>query len=358
MKIALITDTHWGARAESPVFNDYFFKFWDNVFFPYLEQHNIKQIIHLGDVVDRRKFINYVILNSLRTKFIKRLGDMGCDMHVIVGNHDVPFRNTNEINAISELFSEHEHIHVIHEPTEMIYGGVMTGLKIAIIPWINATNYKSTLEFIEKTGAQIAMGHLEVAGFEMDKGNVCNTGIKREIFKKFEKVYTGHFHHKSTDGHIFYLGNTYEMTWADYNDKRGFHVFDTETREVEFIENPYRMFHKVVYDDSQETLESVNAKDFSSLNKCIIKVIVAKKENPILFDHFMDALYKAEPLDVSIVEDFVEYSQISDEDIIDQADSTTEIIEKYIESVEMTLDRSKLKNIMREIYIEAQNLEV
>ena len=354
MKIALITDTHWGARSESPVFNDYFFKFWDNVFFPYLEQHNIKDVIHLGDVVDRRKFINYVILNSLRTKFIKRLGDMGCNMQVLVGNHDVPFRNTNEINAITELFAEHDHINVIHEPLELWYGD----FPIAMIPWINATNYKDTVEFIKNTKAQIAMGHLEVAGFEMDRGNVCNTGMKREVFSKFEKVYTGHFHHKSTDGHIFYLGNTYEMTWADYNDKRGFHVFDTETREIEFIENPYKMFHKVVYDDTNETLESVDSKDFSHLKQCIVKVIVAKKDNSILFDHFMDALYKAEPLDVSIVEDFVEYSQISDEDIIDQADSTTEIIDKYIESVEMNLDRPKLKNIMREIYNEAQNLEV
>lgn len=354
MKIALITDTHFGARSDSPQFNEYFFKFWEETFFPYLETQGIKQIIHLGDVVDRRKFINYVILNSVRNRFVKRMNNLGIRMDVLVGNHDVPFRNTNEINAIRELFGDDEYINVISEPRTIEYDG----FPIAMIPWINATNYKDTLEFMKKSPARIAMGHLEVIGFEMDRGNVCLTGMKREVFQKFETVYTGHFHHRSSDGHVTYLGNTYEMTWADYNDKRGFHVFDTKSQDLEFIENPYRMFHKLLYDDSTETLESVEQYDFTPLHNTMVKVVVVKKDNPILFDKFMDILYKAQPLDITIVEDFTDYSEVSDTDVIDQADDTVTILDKYIDTIEIGLDKAKLKNILRDIYFEAQNLEV
>ena len=70
MKICLINDTHAGARGDSLLFNEFFFKFWEGTFFPYLKENNIKQIIHLGDVVDRRKYINYILkLEDLYTWF-------------------------------------------------------------------------------------------------------------------------------------------------------------------------------------------------------------------------------------------------------------------------------------------------
>ncbi len=349
MKIALITDTHLGARNDSPSFNEYFFKFWENVFFPYIEKHDIKNIIHLGDIVDRRKYINFQTLNSFRKRFIDRVPYMD----VIVGNHDVPYRNSNEVNAIGELFADRKNINVISEATTINRGG----LDIAIIPWINSSNYFSTKKFILDTPAKIAMGHLEIAGFQMEKNNICNTGIPREEFDKFETVYTGHFHHKSSDGHIFYLGNTYEITWADYDDKRGFHIFDTETLELEFIENPYRMFHKIIYDGNVETLDTIENKDFSMYKDVIVKVVVVNKSNQIVFDKFLDNIYKVQPLDLNIVEDFTDFSAISENDIVDQADSTTDILNKYVDSIELGVDKNIMKNVLHELYNEALSLE-
>ena len=59
MKTGSLNDTHFGARNDSPAFIKYFNRFYDEIFFPYLQEHNITTLIHLGDVVDRRKFINY-----------------------------------------------------------------------------------------------------------------------------------------------------------------------------------------------------------------------------------------------------------------------------------------------------------
>ena len=44
MKIAIITDTHFGARNDSVQFDEYFYQFYEGQFFPYLQKNNIKTV--------------------------------------------------------------------------------------------------------------------------------------------------------------------------------------------------------------------------------------------------------------------------------------------------------------------------
>ena len=354
MKLALINDTHAGARGDNPIFNEYFFKFWENVFFPYLKENNISQICHLGDVVDRRKFINFVILNSWRKRFFDVLKREEITMDVIVGNHDVTYKNTNEINAMHELFDHYDNINVLIEPRDVEYDGT----SIAMVPWINVSNYEQPMEFLKNSKSEIVFGHFEIAGFEMDRGNICHTGLDVKSFDRFDMVLSGHFHHKSTNGNIHYLGNQYEMTWADYNDQRGFHVFDTDTRELTFIPNPYRMFHKLSYDDGQQDFEYWKNYNYEELKDCYVKVVVVNKQNPYLFDKVIDDLYKAGVADIAIVEDLTDTALDVDEDIINQAEDTMTILNKYIDGLTLNVEPDKLKNIMRELYVESLNVEV
>ena len=354
MKLALINDTHAGARGDNPIFNEYFFKFWENVFFPYLKENNISQICHLGDVVDRRKFINFVILNSWRKRFFDVLKREEITMDVIVGNHDVTYKNTNEINAMHELFDHYDNINVLIEPRDVEYDGT----SIAMVPWINVSNYEQSMEFLKNSKSEIVFGHFEIAGFEMDRGNICHTGLDVKSFDRFDMVLSGHFHHKSTNGNIHYLGNQYEMTWADYNDQRGFHVFDTDTRELTFIPNPYRMFHKLSYDDGQQDFEYWKNYNYEELKDCYVKVVVVNKQNPYLFDKVIDDLYKAGVADIAIVEDLTDTTLDVDEDIINQAEDTMTILNKYIDGLTLNVEPDKLKNIMRELYVESLNVEV
>lgn len=351
MKIAIISDTHAGARGDSIIFNEYFFKFWENTFFPYLKENNITHICHLGDVVDRRKFINFVILNSWRKRFFDVLKREGITMDVIVGNHDVTYKNSNEINAMHELFDHYENINVMIEPRDVEYDGTT----VAMVPWINMTNYEKSMQFLNETKSQIVFGHFEISGFEMDRGNICESGMDAKLFDRFDMVLSGHFHHKSTNRNIHYLGNQYEMSWADHNDKRGFHVFDTETRELEFIQNPYRMFHKVSYDDAQQDFEFWNNFNYDDLKDCYLKIIVVNKQNPYLFDKVIDDLYKAGVADISIVEDLVDIE--IDDDIVDQAEDTITILNKFIDGLTLNVEPDKLKKIMRELYVESLSTE-
>jgi DNA repair exonuclease SbcCD nuclease subunit len=356
MRIALINDTHAGARGDNPHMNDYFFRFWDNVFFPALTTHKIDRIVHLGDVVDRRKFINFAIWHTWQTKFFDRLNDeFHIPVDMLVGNHDVYYRNTNEVNALDELLGKYENIRIFREAVDMQYDSLL----VALVPWINSGNYDQSLNYIRTTQAQVIFGHLEIAGFQMDPGNVCLSGLPSKVFDRFDMVLSGHFHHKSSDGLIYYLGNQYEMTWADYNDPRGFHIFDTETREITFIKNPYQIFHKFIYNDGIQNFEFWKHQDLGKYTNCYVKVVVARKQNPYLFDTVMDTLYKALPLDVTIVEDYTESTANTTDTIINQAEDTITIIRKCVDSMKIpaSVDPDKLKGMLQELYVEALNTE-
>ena len=353
MKLAIINDTHAGARGDSMLFNEFFFKFWEGTFFPYLKENNIKHIVHLGDVVDRRKFINYVILNSWRKRFFDVLVNEGISMDIIVGNHDVTYKNTNEINAMHELFAHYDNINVYIDAVEMEY----SGLPVALVPWINSSNYENTIDFLQETKCEVVMGHFEIAGFEMDRGSICHTGLDTKLFDRFDMVLSGHFHHRSSSGSIYYLGNQYEMTWADYNDTRGFHVFDTNTRELEFIPNPNKMFHRLSYDDKVQDFAFWKEYDYTSLEGTYVKVVVVNKQNPYMFDLVIDNLQKANVADIAVVEDFSDVSVNEDLDLIDQAEDTITILNKYIDGLTNNLNSDKMKSLMKELYVEAINLE-
>jgi len=352
MKIALITDTHWGARNDSQVFLDYFSKFHDELFFPYLEEYGIDTIIHLGDIVDRRKYINYTTLRRLKDKFINRCVDMNLDLHVIIGNHDVPYKNTNEINSMKELFDQHN-VKFYDEPETVEFDGI----DILLMPWINNSNYAHAVDCMKSTTAPVMMGHLEISGMMMMRGMANEHGMDMEMFKRFEHVFSGHFHHKNSKDNIHYLGCPYEITWSDYQDPKGFHIYDTDTREVEFIRNPFSMFHKVYYDDEGKSMEDFTNIDFSEYRDTYVKVVKQTVNNPYWFDMMLDNLYKHEPINIRIVEDTINLG-LEDDDVVNEAEDTVTILSKYIENMSDDVPKKKLDNLMRTLYNEAIHLEV
>ena len=307
--------------------------------------------MHLGDVVDRRKFISFKIANDFRQRFINRFAELGIDLHIIIGNHDTYYKNTNEVNSMEELVGK-DRCNIYTGPEVVEFDGV----PIQFIPWINANNYDESMTALSHSPAQIAMGHLEVNGFEMHKGHFADGSYDKELFRRFDIVMSGHFHHKSDDGQIYYLGTPYEIYWNDYEDPRGFHIFDTETRELERIVNPYRIFEKVYYDD---TTTDYTDYDMSKLKDMYVKVIVVNKKDLYQFDKFVDKLLQADANEVKIIEDFSELdaSNVSD-DIVENTEDTMTLLEKYIDDLDVTLDKKRLKNTMKSLYNEAQDLEL
>ena len=353
MKIALITDTHFGARNDNINFNEYFYQFYEGIFFPYLQQNNIRHCIHLGDVLDRRKYVSYRIAKDFRERFIQPFNHLKVQLHMIVGNHDIYFKNTNDVNSLFELLSNrYDNIYIYQEAQEVDFGG----FPILLMPWINPQNEIYAHGMIDETRADTLMGHLEIDGFQMYAGHESQGGTPKSLFQKFDTVMSGHFHHKSDDGQIYYLGSPYEMTWSDYNDPKGFHVFDTETRELHRVINPYKMFNKIYYDDSNENYEEHDVRQY---REQYIKLIVVNKKDLYGFDKFTDRLLQADCHEVKIIEDFsdLDANTVSD-DIIENTEDTMTLLGKYIDELNVNLNKDRLKNMMRSLYTEAQDLEL
>ena len=347
MKIALINDTHWGARNDSPAFINYFNRFYDEIFFPYLQENNIKTVIHLGDVVDRRKFINHNTAHNFKLKFWNKIDELNLDTHVIIGNHDTYYKNTNEINALQNLnISKNAKVYTSSQTVNF------DGLDILFMPWICDTNKDDTLYHIDNTTAQIVMGHLEIKGFEMHKGHLNEQGLEKDLFKRFEKVMSGHFHKKSDDGHIYYLGCPYQIMWSDYNCPKGFHIFDTQTRELTRIPNPLVMFKKFIYNDKGE---DYSKKDLSEYENTFVKLFISNKTDNDMFDKLLDRFHnEINAHEIIVIEDNNSDISVSvREDILEQGEDTLTFLGNYIEQIDTTLDKAKLKAFAKDLYVEA-----
>ena len=352
MKVALITDQHFGGKQDSQNFSNYIEVFYREQFFPFLFDNNITTVIDLGDTFDRRKFVNFNTLNQVRQFYFDVFLEHDIKLHSIVGNHSTYYRNTNSVNSSDLLYGHYDNVSTYASPETIHVGGV----DIDLLPWINTENYDETMSFIKKSESQIALGHLEVQGFAMYKGYNAEDGIPKELFTGYELVCSGHYHHKSSKGNIHYLGAPYEITWSDYDDPRGFHVLDTETREIEYIRNRFRLFEKIYYDDENTDYSIVDAGYYK--NK-IVKLIVENKSNVNQFEDFVDRLYKAELTDLTILEDLSEYSaRFNDDEETDvEVGNTSAFLEEYVDGMNVNEEKTKIKKLLKVIYDEALNVD-
>lgn len=344
MKIALFTDTHYGFKKGNQDYHDYFLKFYNEVFFPTLKKEKIKHVIHLGDVFDIRKTIDFWSLNWAKKNIFTPLEEMGITCDLMVGNHDSFYKNTLEINSLECLLLEYSNLRVFSRPSEV----TIDGTKIAYIPWICSGNEEETLNFIQDTQAKVALGHLELKGFNANPTWTCEHGYSPDIFDKFELVMSGHFHTRSKKQNINYIGNAYQMYWNDYGDERGFNIFDTNTNKLKFYKNPYQMFHKIFYDDTKHEYFDLNFEQYK--NTCV-KLIVENKTDYTQFEYVMNNIQDV-ILDLKIIEDF---SVVGDEDsdIELEHEDTITILDKYIDEINTNLNLDKLKELMKSLYVEA-----
>ncbi len=343
MKVAIITDQHFGCRKNSQLFHDYFLKFYNDVFFPTLEAEGITTIVDMGDTFDSRKGIDFSALSWAKNNYYNKLKDY--TIHTIVGNHTAYYKNTNEVNSIDLLLREYENVKIYSEPTEI----KLDKLGVLLLPWICKENEEKTFKAIKKSKSKVAMGHLELNGFQVNQQIVMDHGTDRGPFDKFERVFSGHYHTKSDNGKVFYLGNPYEIYWTDLEDVRGFNIFDTETLEHVPVLNPYRMYYKIFYEDTNH--QTFDTREYADK---IVKVIVRKKTNTKKFEKFIDKLYQSNVAELKVVENF-DFGGWYDKDdsTAYESEDTMSILNRYIEEEEMTLDKSVLKKMLNEIYQEA-----
>ena len=372
MKLGIIGDIHFGVNQDSIHFLENQKRFLMEVFWPKMDEENISVIICLGDVVHRRKYINYLTATYLHDYFFNEISkrkvpgrNLRCDW--ILGNHDLYYR---EMTNVSPAYVLKNPCNVWSEATTFQYAENMSENqcgpvwvptpKYCFIPWICKENREQIFKHIEETDAEIAFGHLELIGYEMNKGQVNHEhGFQPDIVSKFKQVYTGHFHHPNKKGNVQYLAAATPQTWHDWADDRGFHILDSDTNKLTFYENPFEMFEKLWYDDSKDGEMGGYAIDISSLDLNhitgkIVKVIVSAKNDPMKFDLFMSKVEEAEPVEIQVVDDHLNFQLNDDEHIITEGKDTLEIIREFVQQANDTVNVEKLDKLVVDLYQKAQ----
>lgn len=353
MKLAIINDTHCGVRNSSDVFIKYQEAFYTEVFFPYLLANNIKQILHIGDYYEHRRFINFKALNANRKHFLEKLREYGIAMDIIPGNHDTYYKNTNKLNSLKELLGHYmNEVNIVMKPTVMDYDG----LKLGLVPWVAPDIEKECINFLNNCSADIIAGHFELVGFDMLRGIPCTHGMNIDPLARFELVISGHFHTKSNQNNIHYLGSQMEFFWSDAHENKYFHILDTDTRELLPVRNPITLFEKIYYDDTSDA-DYINMSLDHLINK-FVKVVVINKSDNFTFDRFLDRINSLSIHELKVSENFSEFlgSNVGDENI--SVEDTEQLLNTYIDSVETALDKDRIKLEVQELMNEAHNMEI
>lgn len=332
-RIPIITDTHYGARGDSQIIYKNQEDFYTNIFWPAIDaEGDVREILHLGDVTDRRKFINYQTLSFAKHMFFEQAQQRNITVHWVLGNHDLPFKHSLQLSS-HEAFKEYTNVQVYRTATVIR----VNGTELLLMPWLCEENGAASMNVLAEYNGSVVAGHFEFGGFEMYRGVTNEGGFSSEPFKHFPLVMSGHYHHKSSRGNIHYLGAPYQMTWADYGDSHGFHWWTPETHTLDFVENPYHLFHKFVYDDTnkpgtyvKELLAEMSAMD---LSQRIVKVLVRKKTQPIWYETFADAVTKLGSYDLQFVDDSAWTPEHAAQEMPSDTLDTLSTIQWYVQSL-------------------------
>ena len=352
MKVAILNDTHCGIRNSADVFINYQEDFYNKVFFPHLLENDIKHILHLGDYYEHRRFVNFKALSSNRKVFLDKLREYGITMDIIPGNHDVYYKNTNDLNSLKELLGHYmNEVTIVQDPTVLDYDG----LKVGLVPWINNENEQQINEFLSNCSADVIGGHFELLGFDMLRGVPCTDGMTTKNLQRFDLVMSGHYHCKSNQGNIHYLGSQMEFFWNDAHDDKFFHVLDTDTRELLPVRNPLTLFERIYYDDEKH---NYNEMDLEHLDGKFVKVVVTNKSDPFTFDRFLDRIQSRKIHDLKIQENFTEFlgENVGDSGL--EVENTVDLLQSYVDNVETVLDKTRLKTELVNLMTEAESLEI
>ena len=349
MKIAFLCDTHFGCRNDSPYFLENALSFFQNQFFPYLLDNNITEVIHLGDFFDRRKYINFNTLSQVRQRMLEVFEKYNIKLHITIGNHDTYYKNTNTLNSLKEILgNNYNNIKLYEKPQIIKFDDYCFG----IIPWVTKENENEVVDFLKTCPCRMIGGHFEIVGFQVIPGVKHQGGFNISVFSRFDRVLSGHFHIKQSEGNIHYLGTQYQMNFSDVYSTKGFHVYDTKTDEMEFIQNDNNIFHIFVYDDSSvdEIKRIAKFINETNLKGGFVRVTVRSKAKQEIFDKFIDALWNKGIQDLSVIEDQLEKSSTVE---FDESEDTMSIIGREVDAIERDIDKSKLKTLIKDLYMES-----
>ena len=344
MKIAILNDTHCDYGKEYHKLNQKYF--YEDLFFPYLLENNISHIIHLGDFFERKYNLFMKDLEFINNIFLKKLVEYNITMDIIPGNHDLPYDNSMEGCSLDlTIIGSNKNVRV-HKKFTTLFNNIL------LVPWINASNSVEIEQEIARTDADVLMGHFELAGFPFSKNGIINEhGYElKKVHKKFKHILTGHYHTKSSKDNVTILGTQFHLNKSDFDDRKFFHILDTETLELTAIENKFHLYKKINYSPSN------NYEDISEYRNTLTFIYVQQehidKKYNILLERLREITFNTD----SILEKNLIFKEGKTlEEIVLKNKSEEEKMEEYVGLITTDLDKNILFNKLKTLLKECTN---
>lgn len=339
MRIAVTGDLHFGVKDSDKIFQDSQFKFLKEALRHCID-NDIRNMIILGDVFDTRHSVNVLTLNRV-INFFEREVPLGMTLWVILGNHDLYYKNSIEVNSIRVLRNI-KNVKIIDAPIETEVG--------VMVPWI--TDYEQFRnEVIPKLGGRKRIfGHFDIKGVMMDKFNVSNNGFERqELFEHWQYIYSGHYHHHSVanegQNRLTYIGSPYQLNRSEIEEK-GFYILDTKTEELEFVKNESCIeYRKIVYPNMPK-----NPEEF--IKGHIIDVDISWEDSKYMtkVTDFLDKVESYGPA-YPVNPNYQRRTERASTELIDASKITMlNLAKKYIDDSEDIKNKSKVFDEFKKLY--------
>lgn len=349
MKVAIITDTHFGFEKNSELVLKNTLKFFKEQFVPQLIKNKIYHIFILGDLFDNRTSISTKVHNEVYELFNDILKDF--NIYIILGNHDIYYNSSINVHSLKFL-NKFQNIHVIDKP-ELIK---LNNMNILMIPWlIDQENIIDIFKQFKTDNiiANVLMGHFDIAGFNFNKKVLSKNGLPINcFFNLFNLVFSGHFHtrsvKKSGNTEIVYVGSPYQMNRGCADEERGYIILNLDIKSLtyEFISNEISPQFVTVNYPNKITEEIIK-------NNRVDIYIKYDKDNyaPEDFNKYIEEVDEMQPATREIFY-IANNETMTDFDISNcNFSSMPELFKKYLDANKIpTIEREYLYNKFTKIY--------
>lgn len=251
-RLAIVGDLHFGIRNNSQQYLDFQSKWMENELTTIMDNNKCDSVFFLGDVLDNRVSISPLILKEVRRLF-KMLASRYKNVFVLLGNHDIYYRNSREVHSLECL--EDQGVTLFNDISEITFND----RKCIVLPWITRSDEKNVENLLVSNHYSYCFGHLEINNFEVIKGIVERDGLSQNLFANCGKVFSGHFHLRRKGRNIDYVGTPYELDWGDYGEDKGVTILDIKTDEENFEYTKGAPVH-VKLKSNEISLKNINQK--------------------------------------------------------------------------------------------------
>jgi DNA repair exonuclease SbcCD nuclease subunit len=336
VKILLTADWHIGVRSDSELYHNIFKTWVEDFLVPTIKNEEVNSLCILGDFYDNRNAVNtksdnlgmwaieYILANTANIK-------PTLNIYIIVSNHDMYHKNSREIHSLKK-FEHYDRVIVINSIMKFRFGTK----EVVFAPWILEED-KHTLTNMK---GDILLGHFPFNGYEMVRGFAETKGFSfEEIKNNYLKVFSGHFHLRND----VYVGNPFQMSWADTEDDKGVTILDTETLQTKCVLNIVSPIYKKIY------LSQLKNKTISLdiIKGNFIKIFLDDKYNDKMVEKLQEVVKSKEPLSFT-------FEGLGDDEI--NIDVAVKDLTNPIESLILWLNQIELKKgVERDILIEKVN---